>query len=128
MRLQADSAKKALGREGEATASEFLNKQGFRVLERNYRCRLGEVDLIAEKGGDLFFIEVKTRHDTDTVSPLELIPRAKQVHISKVAQHYYAAKRVGERQGRFALLIADYGKNPPQCELLLDIFDLAWGY
>lgn len=126
--MQPDSWRKKLGREGESLAGRYLQGQGFRILERNYRCRLGEIDLIAQKGDDLFFIEVKSRRSTDSVSPLELVPHSKQVHISKVAQHYFAARKSAGRQGRFALVMIDYGKSLPTCELVPDIFDLAWGY
>lgn len=126
--MQADSLKKQLGQEGEAEAARFVEQQGFRILERNYRCRLGEIDLVAEKGIDLFFIEVKSRRTTDGVSPLELVPYPKQVHISKVAQYYFAKKRVEGKNGRFALVIVDYSGPSPACQLVPDIFDLAWGY
>ena len=127
MRLQADFDKKELGREGEELAARYLEKQGYRVLERNYRSRWGEIDLIAEKGGELFFVEVKTRRDTDTVSPLELIPYPKQVHISRLAQKYVAAKGWQNRTGRFCLVVVQGGPTP-QCEWIPDIFELAWGY
>ncbi len=127
MGLQADLLKKKLGQEGEGIAASFLERQGFRLLERNYRSRWGEIDLIAEKGGEIFFVEVKTRRDTDTVSPLELIPYPKQVHISRLAQKYVAAKGLQDRTGRFCLVVVQGGPTP-QCEWIPDIFELAWGY
>ena len=123
-----DASRKGLGREGEEVAARYLEKQGFRILERNYRCRLGEVDLIVERNGTIHFVEVKTRRSTDTVSPLELVPYGKQRHISRVAQHYLAAKRLQDRSADFALLIVDWSRKEPSCELLEGAFDLVWGY
>ena len=126
--MQPDFLKKKLGKEGEAAAADYLKGKGYQVLERNYRCRLGEVDLIAEKGTDLFFIEVKTRRSQQAVSPLELVPYPKQVHISKVAQHYMAVKKPEGRNGRFALIVVDSSGPDPSLEFYPDIFELAWGY
>ena len=89
---------------------------------------MGEVDLIAEKGEDLYFIEVKSRRSVDQVSPLELIPDSKQRHISKVAQYYYAKKRIEDRAGSFALVVVDYSSGSAVCSWIPDIFDLNWGY
>ena len=126
--MQPDFEKKRLGREGEELAAEYLKGNGFHLLEQNYRCRLGEVDLIAEKGEDLFFIEVKSRRSVEGVSPLELVPYPKQVHISKVAQHYFASKQVRDRNGRFALVIIDFQGPSPEVQWIPDIFELAWDY
>ena len=56
--------KKAIGAEGERVAAEFLLGKGYNLLERNYRNRLGELDIIADKGDTLVFVEVKTRMGT----------------------------------------------------------------
>lgn len=123
-----DRGRKEFGKTGEEIAASYLEKNGFRILERNYRCRLGEVDLIVEKEDRLLFVEVKTRRSTDAVSPLELVPPSKQRHISRVAQHYVAAKGFQERTGDFALLIVDWSREVPSCELIEGAFSLAWGY
>ncbi len=123
-----DENQKALGRLGETTAEAFLHGKGYRILERNYRCRLGEVDLIVEKEGTIHFVEVKTRRSVDSVSPLELISKGKQRHISRVAQHYLASRRWQERSADFAVLLIDWSHSKPVCELIEGAFDLAWGY
>jgi putative endonuclease len=125
--MQADLNDKELGKTGEEIGARYLEKLGFRILERNYRCRLGEVDLIVEKKGVLSFVEVKTRRSVDAVSPLELISKTKQVHISRVAQHYFATKKE-TRGADFALLIVDWSGPHPVCELIESAFPLAWGY
>lgn len=123
---------KELGREGEDLAASWLRDKGYRILERNYRCRLGEVDLIVEGGAGsdrkIQFVEVKTRRSTDKVSPRELISQGKQRHISRVAQHYVAAKRLHDVNAGFAVLIIDLSGPEPKFEWIEDAFSLAWGY
>lgn len=117
-----------MGGEGEDLAVEFLKKKGFHILERNYRCRLGEVDIIAQKAGKIFFVEVKTRRSRESVSPLELLSRAKQRHISRVAQNYISVRKCHDTAADFSLLFVDYSHPNPVCELIESAFDLAWGY
>ncbi|MBI2083237.1 MAG: YraN family protein [Deltaproteobacteria bacterium] len=126
--MQVDFYKKKFGREGEETAAKFLKEQGFTILERNYRCRLGEIDLIASRDNEFFFIEVKSRHSFQEVAPEELISYSKQRHISRVAQHYVSKKKIWSQTGRFALVVIDASSGPVRCELINDIFELNWGY
>ncbi len=125
-----DISDRQLGQEGEVLAAQFLKAKGFQILEKNYRCRLGEVDLIVEDKDRLVFVEVKTRRDSQTVSPRELISRNKQIHISKVAQHYLAQKKNQKTQktSSFAVLIVDWSLGQPEVEFIDDAFDLGWGY
>ena len=119
---------KKFGNEGEEIAASFLERQGFQILERNYRCRLGEIDLIVEKDQKILFVEVKTRHSVQGVSPLELVPYGKQRHISRAAQHYLSSQKGPEKSADFALLIVDCSGKDPVCELIEEAFPLSWGY
>ena len=123
-----DAEKKRLGRGGENLAADFLMAKGYRIRERNYRCRLGEVDLIIERKGEISFVEVKTRRSIDEVSPRELVPYGKQVHISKVAQHYIAVKNLHDTAADFAVLIVDVSQGAPRFEFIEGAFPLVWGY
>lgn len=76
------------GKNGEELASRYLELSGYKILSRNYRCRLGEIDIIAEKDGVLTFIEVKTRHTTVTGYPSEAVTFTKQQKIRNAAQYY----------------------------------------
>jgi putative endonuclease len=131
------NASKELGKQGEDLAVQFLKKKGYRVLERNYRCRLGEVDLILEQTirknagreeNRIIFVEVKTRRKTDSVSPRELISYGKQWHISRVAQNYLASRRLKDTSCDFAVLIVDWSEGSPRFEWIEEAFLLAWGY
>ncbi len=80
--------KQALGRMGEDLAAAYLQKKGYRLLERNYRCRLGEIDIIAVDGDILVFIEVRCRSSVQFGFPQESVRRFKQARVRKIAQYY----------------------------------------
>ena len=77
-----------IGRKYEEKAAELLEKQGYFILERNYRCKQGEIDLIGKEGEYLCFIEVKYRSGLSYGSPLEAVTKAKQRKISRTALYY----------------------------------------
>lgn len=80
--------KRKIGGCYEEMAAVYLQKMGYRVLERNYRCARGEVDLICKDGGYLVFVEVKYRTDSHMGSPLEAVDQRKQSHIRAAAMYY----------------------------------------
>ncbi len=84
--------KREVGAQYESLAGAYLEKKGYRILEYNYRCRLGEIDLIARDGGCLVFCEVKDRRGTEKGHPAEAVGVRKQRTISKCAM-YYLMKR-----------------------------------
>lgn len=83
--------KRDLGQAQEQLAAEYLERCGYRVVERNYRCRAGEIDLIAWHRGYLVFVEVKYRKDGKMGSPEEAVTIRKQRRISRVCAWYLAA-------------------------------------
>ena len=80
----------------EEVVSEVLKKHGYRILERNFRCRQGEIDLVAEEGRYLVFIEVKYRSDLVSGSPLEAVDARKQQRICRTADYYRMIHHLGE--------------------------------
>lgn len=78
----------ALGSGGERAAADFLLGRGYHILERNFRCRGGEVDLIALDGGVLVFIEVKVRRTLSRGAPIEAVTAIKQARVRRAAQEY----------------------------------------
>ena len=84
--------KRQLGGEYEKLAAEHLKAQGYELLEQNYRCRSGEIDLIARDGDTLCFVEVKYRRGSACGSPLEAVGYHKQRQILKVARYYLMKK------------------------------------
>ena len=77
--------KRELGRFGEERAARYLRLRGYRILETNYACRLGEIDLIAKKGGYIVFVEVKLRKSADFAAAREFVTAAKQQRIRSTA-------------------------------------------
>ena len=85
-----------MGRIGEDAAAKLLEQQGYRIRARNYRCRMGEIDIIAEKKEDLVFIEVKTRRSFHYGRPGEAVTQEKKKRIIRAAECYL---KESERQG-----------------------------
>ena len=93
--------KRETGTAYESAAARFLETKGYRILERNYRCRFGEVDLIAQEGDAIVFCEVKFRRDLRAGHPLEAVDLRKQRRISKCALCYLTEKRLSGQECRF---------------------------
>ena len=77
-----------VGMLGEKLARDFLGKNGYHVLETNYRCSEGEIDIIATHGDTLVFVEVRTKKSLEFGSPEESITPVKMVRLRNVAAHY----------------------------------------
>ncbi len=77
-----------IGDEGEALAASILEQKGYTILSRNFRCRFGELDIIASKDGTIVFVEVRTRRSTDYGLPCETVTIEKQHRIRRSAQTY----------------------------------------
>ncbi len=80
--------RKTLGKIGEDFAAAMLTEEGYRILARNFRCRLGEIDIIAEKDGEISFIEVKTRRSLRCGLPSEAVTGEKQLRMKRAAEYY----------------------------------------
>lgn len=91
----------ALGQWGEDLAAEYLLQQGFKILVRNYRAPVGEIDIIASNRKHLLFVEVKTRRGTGFGLPQEAVGIRKQKQIIRTAQWYLNQEKIGKLQPRF---------------------------
>lgn len=80
----------------EDLAAQYLEQKGYRILERNYRCRQGEIDLIAMDGSCLVFVEVKYRSSRRTGHPAEAVNVRKQRRIARTAVYYCYKRRIPE--------------------------------
>ena len=92
------------GTQYEERAAEYLIAQNYQILERNYRIRSGEIDLIARDGADLVFVEVKYRKNDESGNPLEAVDIRKQKKIIKVARYYLYQKKYGDVPCRFDVI------------------------
>jgi putative endonuclease len=93
-----------LGKKGEEIAVNYLQKKGYRIVERGYRLFRGELDIIAFDGATLVFVEVKTRAGTEFGLPEEAVTRTKQNQIKRIAQGYLMERGLGDPNCRFDVL------------------------
>jgi len=111
-----------LGDSGEDLAAGFLKKQGYKIIDRNYRTPLGEIDLIARHKGTLVFIEVKTRRSSRFGSPQEAVHPAKQERLRTLAEYYLSHKGLGELNIRFDVVAILLHDGKPRIEVIEGAF------
>lgn len=92
---------KFLGGIGEKAAAEYLESQGYRIIERNYKCKLGEIDIIAADKDTVVFVEVKTRSSNTFGQPGEAVNYHKQKKIVRTALSYISNKKLFNWMSRF---------------------------
>lgn len=115
-----------LGRLGEDLALQKIRKLGYRCLVRNYRCSLGEVDLIARDGDTLVFIEIKTRRGRPLEFAKEAISRKKRRQLSKVALSYIRDHDCADVKSRFDVVAISLQGNRREIEVVKNAFDLDY--
>ena len=103
--------RRALGEQQEHLAKEWLTAQGYQILEQNFRCRQGEIDLIGRDGRYLVFIEVKYRKDSRCGDPLEAVDRRKQERILLTARFYLRSRGYSELTPCRFDIVAVRGEN-----------------
>ena len=121
--MQADLSRRQTGKDAESRACDYLHKQGFKVLERNFTTPIGEIDIIAKKGGILHFLEVKARHGMNFGGPFEAITPLKRKRIRKTAEWYLAKHKALAMPCLFGVIGINLGKEPPEIECLTDAFE-----
>ena len=111
---------RAIGRDGEEIAAEYLRNNGYRIVEKNYKNRFGEIDIIAKDGNTVVFIEVKTRNTPSYGTPSSAVDSKKQQRIGKVALTYLTKKGLTQHPVRFDVVSICDGK----IEVIRDAFEL----
>ena len=101
---------KQRGELGERLAAKHLKKQGYKILMKNYRCKAGEIDIIARDGDELVFAEVKTRPSDAYVRGMYAVNRTKQEHILRAAAYYLSAEK-SSLQPRFDVIEVGLGPD-----------------
>jgi len=107
------------GEAAEAHAAAFLERQGLRIVERNYRCRFGELDLVAKSGATLVFVEVRARAGDGFGGAAASITAAKRRRLLATARHYLARRGVTSACRFDVVLLTG---EPPRIEWLSDAF------
>jgi putative endonuclease len=96
-----------LGRWGEKLAAERLESHGYKVLDRNWRCRRGEIDLVVKEGDVLVFVEVKTRRGRDYGTPEEALTRYKAKRLLELGQRYILERNLEDVEWRVDLVAVE---------------------
>lgn len=113
------------GQDGEASAERFLRKKGYKILERNLRTTLGELDLVADDHGVLVFVEVKARTSGAFGGALLAVDRRKQAKLIRLAGQYLAQRHVSDRVCRFdVVLVQGDAESSFQIEHIEHAFDV----
>ena len=115
--------RKQMGNTSEDIALEYLQERGYRLIQRNYRCKAGEIDLIVQKDDILVFAEVRSRTGTQYGEPSESVNRKKQDKIRKTAKYYLYCNRHLERYYcRFDVLSIVWQDGRARVEWIADAF------
>ena len=117
-----------LGESGEEAACALLKKNGYKILVRNYKNKLGEIDIIAYDGDTICFIEVKSRRTDKFGLPQEAIFAPKQRKISRVALSYLKENNLFEKKARFDVISVIYSGDMPRLDLIKNAFELDSGF
>ena len=112
------------GRRGEDVAAAFVARLGWRLVERNFRCRAGEIDVVALDGDTVVFVEVRTRAGPGFGTPLESVDGRKQAQVGRVARYFLSARGWHERPARFDVIGVRLDAAPPAVEHVRGAFDL----
>jgi putative endonuclease len=116
-----------LGKKGEELAVAQLKKLKFKILERNYKCRLGEIDIVAREKDTLVFVEVKTRASADFGGPAAAVTVHKQRQLSRVALTYLSQKNLTDIPARFDVVAVEFTPPAPRIEVIRNAFELIYG-
>jgi len=114
-----------LGRDGERAAEAHLRAHGYSIVERNFRCPLGEIDLIALHRGTVVFIEVKTRRSA-LAAPSDAVDPRKQRQLRRAAEWYVSRHRLEEHPVRFDVVAVWRDGDRVRCEVTQDAFGDTW--
>jgi putative endonuclease len=110
------------GKAGEDLAAEFLERNGFKIIERNYRFQRGEIDLIAEEGNELVFVEVKSRRSTIFGAPEDAVTEEKQEQVHTVADGYLFEHNIDDRPCRFDVVAIEFKYGRAEIHHIRDAF------
>lgn len=114
------------GELGEDIAVNYLKSAGYGIIERNYRCVFGEIDIVARDGGILVFVEVRSRKTDRYGEPGESIGLNKKMKISKVALNYLKGNSLQGCKARFDVVTVKMSSCGNKVELIKNAFDLVY--
>ena len=120
-----DMSKICTGKNGEQIAVAYLKKKGYRICETNFRCPLGEIDIIAREKDELVFIEVKTRKSRQLGYPEQAVGARKQKKLSQLALWYLQKKKLADANARFDVIAITLLSEENEIKLIKNAFDFV---
>ena len=119
-------ARLRLGEEGEALACTTLEALGYSIIQRRYRTRLGEIDIVADDHGTVVFVEVKTKTDCSFSDPVESVTKQKQRRLVSMGEQYVACHGLDTTPCRFDVVTVDTSAAPSKITHYKDAFRPGW--
>lgn len=119
-------ARQRLGIDGETLACAELEKLGYSIVERRFRTRFGEIDVVADDGGTVVFVEVKTKTDSSFSDPAESVTKQKQRRLVSMAEQYVALHGIDHLPCRFDVVTVDTSIAPVAITHYQDAFRPGW--
>ena len=114
-----------LGKWGEDVAVIYLKKINYRIVERNYRCKFGEIDIIALEGQTIVFVEVKTRSSGEFGCPQTGVTPRKQRQLTKIAHYYLQKHQLFHRDARFDVVAVEKRSGEKQITMIRNAFEVT---
>lgn len=111
------TARRLFGDASEQLAEAYLVNKGYRILDRQFLTRLGEIDLVAEQGGEIVFVEVKARHTDEFGYPEAAVTKSKLRKIAHAGEIYLRQKQLTERSFRIDVVAIEHNFTPPRITL-----------
>jgi putative endonuclease len=118
-----DTEKITTGKEGEKIAAAYLKKNGYRIIEINFRCPIGEIDIVAKEKDDLVFVEVKTRKSIELGYPEQAVGIRKQKKMSQLALWYLEKRKIADISARFDVVAITLIPENNEVKLIKNAFD-----
>lgn len=114
------TSRRSLGHFGEVVAEGHLRRSGYKIVARNWRCQLGEIDLIAREGGDWVFVEVRTRRNRHCGTPEESLTRTKQRRLLLLGQTFLQERNLEDVSWRIDLVAVEVDRagRPARVQVL----------
>lgn len=123
VKLAGDVTRQDLGEAGEGVAIDTLQRGGWRVEARNWRCSIGEIDIVASRHGTLCFIEVKTRRAAGFGAGSESILLYKQRRLARLAAAYCQSRRLKNPRIEFGVVSILWNTDPPKVDFIRHAFE-----
>jgi putative endonuclease len=120
------NARQQLGIEGESIACAELERLGYSIVERRYRSKYGEIDIVANDSGTIVFVEVKTKTSGDYGDPVEEVTPQKQQQIISMGEQYFTYCCPRDVACRFDVVTVDLSNQPPKITHYQDAFRPGW--